>query len=195
MVDTTGAMNVWVATPDELLEALKTLDRWPEKVRLMQENWIGRSEGARVKFPLSGRSDVIEVFTTRPDTLFGASFIAIAANHPLAQEMAKDDPALDAFGQDLLDVGIELVVVAGPDGIDEVRVVVGTSLEPLHLLALEIVGDRGVLGRDHHPSVLAQHHHADLCPVEVVHIAAPVLPRYAVCLIGIEHQILREHIH
>ncbi|MBM3549404.1 MAG: leucine--tRNA ligase [Alphaproteobacteria bacterium] len=85
---------------DDLLEALKTLDRWPDKVRLMQENWIGRSEGARVRFPLVGREDAIEVFTTRPDTLFGASFGAIAANHPLAQEMAKDDPALAEFIQE-----------------------------------------------------------------------------------------------
>ncbi len=82
---------------DDLLEALKTLDRWPDKVRLMQENWIGRSEGARVKFPLAGRSDAVEVFTTRPDTLFGASFVAIAANHPLAQALAKGDPALEEF--------------------------------------------------------------------------------------------------
>jgi len=82
---------------DDLLEALKGLDRWPEKVRIMQENWIGRSEGARVRFPLAGREEAIEVFTTRPDTLFGASFVAIAANHPLAQELAKSDPALDEF--------------------------------------------------------------------------------------------------
>jgi leucyl-tRNA synthetase len=82
---------------DDLLEALKTLDRWPDKVRLMQENWIGKSEGARVRFPLAGRKDAIEVFTTRQDTLFGASFVAIAANHPLSQDLAKSDPALDEF--------------------------------------------------------------------------------------------------
>jgi leucyl-tRNA synthetase len=58
---------------DELLAALKTLDRWPDKVRTMQENWIGRSTGARLTFPLADRSDVLEVYTTRPDTLFGAS--------------------------------------------------------------------------------------------------------------------------
>ena len=82
---------------DELLDALKTMERWPEKVRLMQENWIGRSEGARVRFALEGRSDALEVFTTRPDTLFGASFGAIAANHPLAAELAAKDPGLAAF--------------------------------------------------------------------------------------------------
>src|SRR5262249_40297451 len=73
------------------------LDRWPDKVRVMQENWIGRSEGARVYFRLAGRSDRIEVFTTRPDTLFGASFIAIAPDHPLAQELAAKDPGLASF--------------------------------------------------------------------------------------------------
>ncbi len=82
---------------DALLQGLETLERWPEKVRLMQHNWIGRSEGARIQFRLKGRDDRLEVFTTRPDTLFGASFCAIAANHPLAQSMAEGDPALKAF--------------------------------------------------------------------------------------------------
>ena len=85
------------AFADELLAALSSLDRWPERVRLMQENWIGRSEGARVLFRLKGRSDRLEVYTTRPDTLFGASFCAIAADHPLAVELAGKDPALAAF--------------------------------------------------------------------------------------------------
>jgi leucyl-tRNA synthetase len=82
---------------DALLEGLDTLERWPEKVRLMQRNWIGRSEGARIFFRLEGRADRLEVFTTRPDTLFGASFCAVAANHPLAQEMARTNPEIAAF--------------------------------------------------------------------------------------------------
>ncbi len=82
---------------DALLEGLGALERWPDKVRLMQRNWIGRSEGARVFFSLSGREDRLEVFTTRPDTLFGASFCAVAANHPLAQELAATDPKLAGF--------------------------------------------------------------------------------------------------
>jgi leucyl-tRNA synthetase len=85
------------AFSDALLQGLDGLGRWPEKVRLMQQNWIGRSEGARIRFRLKGRSDRLEVFTTRPDTLFGASFCAIAANHPLAQELAHGDAALQAF--------------------------------------------------------------------------------------------------
>ncbi|HTO82185.1 MAG TPA: leucine--tRNA ligase [Methylomirabilota bacterium] len=85
------------AYSDELLDALATLDRWPAKVRLMQENWIGRSAGARALFALAGRPDRLEIFTTRPDTLFGASFVAIAPDHPLALELAAGDPALAAF--------------------------------------------------------------------------------------------------
>ncbi len=85
------------AFSEDLLAALDSLQRWPDKVRLMQANWIGRSEGARACFALAGRGDRIEVFTTRPDTLFGASFLAIAPDHPLALELAATDPALAAF--------------------------------------------------------------------------------------------------
>ncbi|MDZ4381087.1 MAG: leucine--tRNA ligase [Parvibaculum sp.] len=86
---------------DDLLDGLETLTRWPEKVRLMQKNWIGRSEGARVFFPIEGMrgeaDNRLEVFTTRPDTLFGASFCAVSPHHPLAQALAKDNPALQDF--------------------------------------------------------------------------------------------------
>jgi leucyl-tRNA synthetase len=85
------------AYAQDLLDSLATLDRWPERVRLMQENWIGRSEGARMAFDLDGRADRLEIFTTRPDTLFGARFVAIAANHPLAAELAAGNPALAEF--------------------------------------------------------------------------------------------------
>ena len=84
------------AYSDELLSALGTLERWPEKVRLMQKNWIGRSEGLKVTFALSTGGHV-EVFTTRPDTLFGASFVALSADHPLTIELAKNNPKLAAF--------------------------------------------------------------------------------------------------
>jgi len=86
---------------DDLLAAIDSLDRWPDRVRLMQANWIGKSEGARVKFAINGAADAdasaIEVFTTRPDTLFGASFIAVAANHPLAQMIAKTNAGAASF--------------------------------------------------------------------------------------------------
>ncbi len=82
---------------EELLEGLGTLDKWPDKVRLMQENWIGRSQGLKCRFAFPGTGDGIDVFTTRPDTMFGASFIAIAADHPVAQKLAANAPELQAF--------------------------------------------------------------------------------------------------
>ncbi|HMO69014.1 MAG TPA: leucine--tRNA ligase [Novosphingobium sp.] len=82
---------------EELLEGLSTLDGWPEKVRVMQENWIGKSQGLRALFRFADSADGIEVFTTRPDTLFGASFVAIAADHPVAQKMAETVPELAEF--------------------------------------------------------------------------------------------------
>ena len=85
------------AYADELLGALEGMDRWPDKVRLMQSNWIGRSEGARLQFALSGRDDSIEVFTTRHDTIFGATFIGLSPDHPLSARLAEDDPDAQAF--------------------------------------------------------------------------------------------------
>ncbi|MES1991903.1 MAG: leucine--tRNA ligase [Pseudomonadota bacterium] len=82
---------------DDLLDGLNTLTRWPDKVRLMQKNWIGRSEGARVFFDLTDSNEKLEVFTTRPDTLFGASFCAISPGHPLSVKLAAKNPAIDAF--------------------------------------------------------------------------------------------------
>jgi leucyl-tRNA synthetase len=81
---------------DELLAALQQLERWPEKVRLMQENWIGRSEGLRFRFDLSNGKSA-DVFSTRPDTIFGASFLALSPDHPIAQELARGDQALASF--------------------------------------------------------------------------------------------------
>ena len=85
------------AFTEELLEAIGGLERWPERVRLMQENWIGRSDGARVFFTIAGTDERIEVFTTRQDTLFGASFLALSPNHPLALRVAEKDAGLAAF--------------------------------------------------------------------------------------------------
>ena len=126
----------------ELLDSLATLDRWPERVKLMQANWIGRSEGARVRFPLVGRPDdrraevppstedlnragapqahTIEVFTTRPDTLFGMSFIAVAAEHPLAAAAAERSAAAAAFIAECRSMGTSAVAIeqAEKRGID-----------------------------------------------------------------------------
>ncbi|WP_121120216.1 leucine--tRNA ligase [Croceibacterium ferulae] len=81
---------------DELLAGLGALDGWPEKVRLMQENWIGKSQGLQFSFATSDGGSV-EVYSTRPDTIFGASFVAVAADHPIAQSVAKGSPEAQAF--------------------------------------------------------------------------------------------------
>jgi leucine--tRNA ligase len=74
---------------DRLLDDLQELD-WPEKVKKMQAEWIGRSYGAEVDFALEGRDDKITVFTTRPDTLYGATFLVLAPEHPMVQKICSD---------------------------------------------------------------------------------------------------------
>ena len=74
---------------DALLEEIPDLN-WPEKIKTAQTNWIGRSEGAEVEFAVEGTDDVITVFTTRPDTIFGATFLVLAPEHPLARTLATD---------------------------------------------------------------------------------------------------------
>jgi leucyl-tRNA synthetase len=83
------------AYADELLDATVVLNQWPERVLTMQQNWIGRSEGARVKFPMEDRSTDIEVFTTRIDTIFGATFVLLGPEHPLVPTLGEKtaDPA------------------------------------------------------------------------------------------------------
>ena len=113
------------AYAEELLAALDGLDRWPDKVRLMQGNWIGRSTGARIDFELVGGSGgestkPLEVYTTRPDTLFGASFCALSPNHPLSAELARDNPAIAQFAEECnrLGTGEEAIEKAEKVGID-----------------------------------------------------------------------------
>ena len=81
---------------EELLEGLESLDKWPDKVRLMQENWIGKSRGMELRFALSDGSEV-DLYTTRPDTIFGATFVAVAADHPVAQRVAAGNAEAQEF--------------------------------------------------------------------------------------------------
>jgi leucyl-tRNA synthetase len=129
-------MNQWVFKitkySQELLDALDTLDRWPDKVRLMQRNWIGRSEGMLVRFALdpattpAGETE-LKIFTTRHDTLFGAKFMAIAADHPLAQAAAAKNPKLAAFIAEVKRIGTaqEIIDTAEKQGFD-------TGIRALH---------------------------------------------------------------
>jgi len=81
---------------EELLDGCESLTGWPERVTTMQRNWIGRSEGLEVEFPLEGSDEKIKIYTTRPDTLFGVTFISLAANHPLAETLTKDKSELES---------------------------------------------------------------------------------------------------
>ncbi len=95
---------------EELLSALDGLDKWPEKVRLMQKNWIGRSEGLRFTFDLEDAlghklDQVLPVYTTRHDTIFGASFCAVSADHPLSQEIAEKNKSVSAFRKEVAALG------------------------------------------------------------------------------------------
>jgi leucyl-tRNA synthetase len=81
----------------ELLDDLKDLENWPEQVKTMQANWIGRSEGAIVHFYLKEQKETLDIFTTRPETLFGASFLAISPDHPFVELLVKENPALHTF--------------------------------------------------------------------------------------------------
>ena len=99
----------------DLLDALDTLDQWPEKVRLMQKNWIGRSEGLTLRWEIAGAAPTghseITVYTTRPDTLFGASFLAIAADHPLAKAVAEGNAEIAAFCDECRRAGTSLAAL------------------------------------------------------------------------------------
>jgi len=85
------------AYADELLEGLENLPGWPDSVKTMQRNWIGRSEGVELAFDVEGEDAPLVVYTTRPDTLVGVTYMAVAAEHPLAAKAAQDDPAIAAF--------------------------------------------------------------------------------------------------
>ncbi len=116
--------NQWVLRitefADELTDALEGLERWPDKVRIMQSNWIGRSEGLRMLFSVKGRDDRLEVFTTRHDTIFGASFMAISPEHPWNEDLVRTVPGLEDFIEECrrTATGEEAIERADKQGID-----------------------------------------------------------------------------
>lgn len=119
---------------EELLEDLDKLPGWPEKVRTMQQNWIGRSEGLAFDFPVLGRDATLNVYTTRPDTLMGVTYVAIAAQHPLALEVAQDNPAIADYirQQDSVKVAEAELATMEKTGID-------TGLKAVHPISGEEV--------------------------------------------------------
>ena len=118
----------------ELLDDLDKLSGWPEQVVTQQSNWIGRSEGVQMHFGIEGRDDTIEIYTTRPDTLMGVTYLAVAAEHPLALEQAKDNDALASFIQECKQGGvseaeIETMEKKGqPIGLNAIHPVTGESV-------------------------------------------------------------------
>ncbi|VFP86089.1 leucine--tRNA ligase [Candidatus Erwinia haradaeae] len=82
---------------EELLNDLETLKEWPENVKTMQKNWIGRSEGVEIDFKVLDSTEIIKIYTTRPDTLMGVTYIAVAANHSIANIAAIHDPSVVNF--------------------------------------------------------------------------------------------------
>ena len=118
---------------DELLTALDKLQGWPEQVQTMQRNWIGRSEGVELEFAIEGKEEGMKVFTTRPDTLMGVSYVAVAAEHPLAQEAGKTYSNVAAFIKECAATGTAEadLETAEKKGID-------TGLKAIH----PVTGDR-----------------------------------------------------
>ena len=114
---------------DELLHGLDQLDGWPDQVRAMQRNWIGRSEGVELEFALVDRDETLTVYTTRPDTLFGVSYMGLAPEHAIARELAVDNPDLAAFIEECSHSGVAEATMATMEkrGID-------TGLRAIHPL-------------------------------------------------------------
>ncbi len=121
------------AYAQELLDDLDKLEHWPEQVRTMQRNWIGRSEGVNLRFGIEGGDD-LEVYTTRPDTLMGATYVAVAVQHPLARQAAGDNPELAAFIEEQAHGGVAEAELATME-----KLGMDTGLKAIHPLSGEAV--------------------------------------------------------
>lgn len=133
------------AYADELLDDLDTLTEWPEQVKTMQRNWIGRSQGLEIEFPLAEGGDNLKVFTTRPDTLMGVTYVAIAAEHPLAKKAAENHPVLAAFIHECAQTGtseatIETMEKKGVDTGVRVRHPITDELVPVWVANFVLMG-------------------------------------------------------
>ena len=124
---------------EDLLESLSTLTDWPEHVKSMQEKWIGKSYGAKVKFQIKDSSDHVEIFTTSPETLFGASFCALSFDHPIALKLANRNQSIKDFIEQCnhSSVSEEAIETAEKLGIDTGLVVLN-PLSPTQELPLFI---------------------------------------------------------
>ncbi len=122
------------AYADEMLEELERMPGWPDSVKTMQKNWIGRSEGVELSFEVQGEDERLTVFTTRPDTLMGVTYMAVAAEHPLATKAAQDNPDIEAFVEecrkmDAAEATLETMEKKGmPLGINAVHPITGEDV-------------------------------------------------------------------
>jgi leucyl-tRNA synthetase len=129
----------------ELLDALDKLDGWPEQVRTMQRNWIGRSEGVYMEFGIAGSDERLGIYTTRPDTLMGVTYMAVAAEHPLARQAGRGQPGLAAFIEECRQGGvseaeIETMEKKGhPLGMDAIHPVTGKAV-PIYAANFVLMG-------------------------------------------------------
>ncbi len=119
---------------EELLRDLQVLEGWPEQVRIMQQNWIGRSEGVELNFEIKGKEQSLTVFTTRPDTLMGVTYVALAPEHPLVDYAARSNPTLMAFREEYRQIRVAEADIATLDkkGVD-------TGLKAVHPITQECV--------------------------------------------------------
>ncbi|WP_153912814.1 leucine--tRNA ligase [Shewanella sp. TC10] len=114
---------------EELLNDIDNLDEWPEQVKSMQRNWIGRSEGIEMTFNVAGSDDTFDIYTTRPDTVMGVTYVAIASGHPLAEQAAKNNPELAAFIEECKNVDTTEAAMAAME-----KKGVATGLNAIHPL-------------------------------------------------------------
>ncbi|MBR9729445.1 leucine--tRNA ligase [Shewanella intestini] len=114
---------------EELLNDIDQLDEWPEQVKSMQRNWIGRSEGIEMTFNVAGSDDTFDIYTTRPDTVMGVTYVAIASGHPLAEQAAKNNPELAAFIEECKNVDTTEAAMAAME-----KKGVATGLNAVHPL-------------------------------------------------------------
>ncbi len=166
------------AYADELLENLDRMPGWPESVKTMQRNWIGRSEGVELAFEVDDEDEPLTVFTTRPDTVMGVTYMAVAAEHPLAVKAAAGDPGVATFLEECktmqaAEAAMETMEKKGmPIGISAVHPVSGEAV-PIWVANFVLMGYgtgavMGVPGHDHRDWEFANKH-----GLPIVQVIAP----------------------